>query len=228
MRAQPLVASRILFMDLEREISMHSTYLKILLSAALLTPWMATAQAQPSPDTASRQGEALQATERDNELVFQFGQGVESMAFSAIDGRVTVDQPMSGTRVDLAPGSMTLHVFAGRSGSEQVARSWRDAMSGDDSRMFGTTIDDARTTHPEKLNFWVAGPMQINGVELQDSMYIGQGHQLTANNWWLADRTARADRCAKDLRVKDVNGQIYCFNAQGSNTYRVRACESLL
>ena len=81
------------------------------------------------------------------------------MAFSAVDGRVTDGQSMSGSRVDLAPRSMTLHVFAGRSGSEQVAQAWRDAMGGDDSRMFGTTIDDVGTTHPEKLNFWVAGPM---------------------------------------------------------------------
>lgn len=207
---------------------MKTTLLKFLLPPVLLAPLVAAAQAPSPVRDDSRAGVMGLRTERDNELKFLFEQGVRSIEFTRIDSQVTAGESLSAVTVKSGADHMSLHVFAGRTGSEDVAKSWRAAVDDDDRRMVGTQLVLTSTTHPEKLNFWVAGAARINGVELRDLLYVGQGHHDWTNNWWLAGRGAVFDDCRHELRMMDGKGQVYCFMPYTSNQIRVRACESLL
>jgi hypothetical protein len=192
------------------------------------------ASAHPLSPTAPaqvRQPAELQGTQRDNQVELMFGSDVTSLDFRFHDGKATAKGAMHGVIKDLQDDRLVLHVYSERKGSEEMANEWFDRLGRDDHRMVGADVISGNTTRPEKLNFWVSGDLWINGEQVEDLFYIGQGHRMFTNNWWIGNVHGGANRCCSELRLprKDDTtfDTAYCLRATSNNRFVVGLCRSL-
>ncbi len=185
----------------------------------------------PPPPARAQQPSELQGTVRDNQIELIFGPDVTDLGFRYHDGKATARGAMRGVGNELRADRLILHAYAERSGSEQMANEWFERLGRDDHHMAGADVVSGNTTRPEKLNFWFSGDLWINGEQVEDLFYIGQGHRVFTNNWWIGNIHAGANRCCSELRLprKDdvTHDTAYCLRATSNNQFVVGLCRAL-
>ncbi len=103
-----------------------------------------------------------------------------------------------------------LDFVLGRSGSYSVATWWRNRISSNESN-YGE--------EPDKLNFAMKGTLTltIDGESYVFSdFFIGQGHDITTNNWWAGSRECRyTNTYNMNCDCKDESGNTVKFYFEG-------------
>ena len=74
---------------------------------------------------------------------------------------------------------------ADRGGSEDVADSFNTRVGGANHSFAGSGGGTGKM--PDKLNFYfgVTVTFNIGGTRIDTNLYLGQGHYLLTNNWWM-------------------------------------------
>ncbi len=194
------------------------------LTTALLLP-PAAAQTLST----SARGGMPQAIERDNQVVLRHGWGISSIDFLFESGHVTGKLPFGRIDVQELDGQLKIDVQAPRKGSEDMAMLWRQALGMADYRMFVLHPFLSDTTHPDQLNFWIRGSLRINGVEVPGGLFLGQGHYLTVNNWWMGQpEGVMKPGSRREFRFADAQNHMYCVcqpsGGEANYTFVVESC----
>ncbi len=113
---------------------------------------------------------------------------VSGFGFHTNDYYITGGQPWGGVSVWRSGSEGVIRVKAGRHGSEDVARWFRDRA---DVAVGDRVVYDS---WPDKLNFAIYGDMELEGSNggsaLCKDIVIGQGHVGAYNNWWIGGKNA--------------------------------------
>ncbi|CAA0110581.1 Uncharacterised protein [BD1-7 clade bacterium] len=124
---------------------------------------------------------------RENEFTLSMA-GISDFTFELDDYSITKGQPWEGVSTDETSDSGTLIVKAGRKGSKDVAKWFKDKSDG------GSVVGcSSSSKYPDKLNFAFTGTLIFTHGKKTikcKNVLIGQGHS-TRNTWWLggADMT---------------------------------------
>ncbi len=112
------------------------------------------------------------------------------------------------------------HVFsiklqAGRHGTQEVASTFNNVAGGNKHEY---APDGGGGSIPDKLNFFFAVSVEFK-TELGTAtaiLYLGQGHYLTVNNWWIGGKSVRNDEKKPCIQVKE-GGTLFEFKLSGSH-----------
>ncbi|HEX2685371.1 MAG TPA: hypothetical protein VHN14_02070, partial [Kofleriaceae bacterium] len=118
----------------------------------------------------------------DNYFYINFGNGVSSMTFTYNnDLQVTSGEDKGSVVVTVETNQIKIDAQADRKGSTSVADWFNNNIANQASH--AVTITAIGDDLPEELNFAFSGTLNINGD--QYTLYIGQGHNLGGNPWWI-------------------------------------------
>lgn len=147
-------------------------------------------------------------TEHDNEFDFNASTNVTSISFRFNGEYIITDgQPWGGVSSD----GGKIVVKAGRKGSEECAKWFKDYVASDYENMIHTSGGD---NLPDKLNFAIKGTLTIDGQNYE--ICLGQGHRSSTseNNWHLASKSIVADKDAKNgtLGIRLLQNGTHAFD----------------
>lgn len=130
--------------------------------------------------TTPASGTSVSASERSNSVAIYADAPISagSVSFTWDGGySITSGQPWGGVTTGSNDGQLLVTANAGRSGSSGPAQ-WFNSLT---SLPIGN--DENLDATPSDLNFAFSGTLTIEGH--QYPIVIGQGHNMTDDNWWL-------------------------------------------
>ncbi|NQY65347.1 MAG: hypothetical protein HRT38_16845 [Alteromonadaceae bacterium] len=117
----------------------------------------------------------------DNEFYLNMS-GIANFQFEVSEHCITTGQTWGGVSTKTLPEQGEIIVKAGRSGSEEVAKWFKDKV------FQGSSLGcSSSSSLPKKLNFAFIGTMSFEHTQktyIVENVVIGQGHS-TRNTWWI-------------------------------------------
>ena len=116
--------------------------------------------------------------------------GLSKLNFEIHSYSITSGQPWKGIfKIECNDEGCTMFVEAGRKGSEETARWFKEAIAVSSSQPGSAIGTDSFDALPDKLNFAFKGTMSFHHQEKTytgNDIVIAQGHNARSrNNWWI-------------------------------------------
>ncbi|WP_200403688.1 WD40/YVTN/BNR-like repeat-containing protein, partial [Fangia hongkongensis] len=153
---------------------------------------------------------------KDNTVRIYPGGGVSSVSYQMEGFEVSDGQPYSSSLKEdeyTSDGYLKITFSAGRHKTDKVADDYRGAVGDHSSYGRNTSAD-----YPGSLNFYIYGPLTINGSPVTEDVYLAQGSNDSGNNWWFGSKNAWQDS-GDFMWVKTADGHQYCISNGNEDDY---------
>ncbi len=153
---------------------------------------------------------------KDNTVRIYPGSGVSSVSYQMEGFEVSDGQPYSSSLKEdeyTSDGYLNITFSAGRHKTDKVADDYRGAVGDHSSYGRNTSAD-----YPGSLNFYIYGPLTINGSPVTEDVYLAQGSNDSGNNWWFGSKNAWQDS-GNFMWVKTADGHQYCISNGDEDDY---------
>jgi hypothetical protein len=140
-------------------------------------------------------------------------------AMSYIEGTFVITEGESSSpppTFEQNDNTWTVNIAADRKNSSLVANLFNSKTGGANNEYTNASGD----TSPEELNFYfgVVVTFNVKGTPIPVTIYLGQGHYVAHNNWWIGGNTV-VNTGTPLLQVIDQDQVVETFEITGSGSY---------